>query len=200
MKNYLIIIIVILGASNVFAQKKGIIVLKDSTKFDCKVLWHDDDEVKLITNGKMYDVKKENILHPDKIKIHSPIIYTVIETENKLLYGKVFKQTDSTFLIKTSFNREMIHKDSIKYQAFYASRYYETTESYIKTKDGNLFVGDVLKSNQTVTLIDVGNGMQQEINNELITERKDKRLSKGNAIKSFTYGGLALLGVILLFN
>lgn len=179
MKNYTLLIVLIITSLQIFAQQKTTVVLKDSTIFNGKIMRYDNNEIKLLDKGKIYTIRKANILSPNNIKIKSSNVYTVIETEKGfLVYGKIIKETETVITIRTNFKSERINKTTILYQAFYVKNYYEETESFIKTSDGNLFIGDVLIKHKNSTLIDVGNGMKQEINNELIIERIDRRKSK----------------------
>ena len=126
MKNYTLLIVLIITSLQIFAQQKTTVVLKDSTIFNGKIMRYDNNEIKLLDKGKIYTIRKANILSPNNIKIKSSNVYTVIETEKGfLVYGKIIKETETVITIRTNFKSERINKTTILYQAFYVKNYYD---------------------------------------------------------------------------
>lgn len=173
--------------------------MNDNTTLKGIILQHDDDEVKVLNRGIVYMILKKDIISPKNIRVKNSNIFTTIETENgKMIHGKVIKDVENTIVISNNFRNEKIDKSTIVYQSFYIRNYYQETETFIKTKDGHLLVGDVIKSDNNITRINLGNGMIQDIRNETILESSDKFKPNKNLIKSLIYGLAGLVGLIVL--
>lgn len=201
MKYSILIIILIFSALQTFAQKRSTIVLKDSTILKGKIIRYDNHEIKFLTkNNRITTIHRDSILSPKEITLKTSNVHTIIGTQDnkKFRSGKIIKETETFIIISLSFESEKIDKSTIVYQAFYVKKYYEETETFIRTKDGNLFVGDVLRKQHNKTIIDIGNGIPQEIDNELIIESADKRKAtqKTGRILGYmiaTFGSLIVL-------